>query len=196
MITKAIIPNLNEKHCPPLFVLTYAIREIIGPTLATSHIADLLKLLAQVEHIRRLIIEQVELALAEQKALSASGKTEGLLEPSVVNKLNRIVKRSKSQRVHYSTVTLSLRSLVSAPSLGDTYLRSFIERTAHIFPLVLRRVIHHRTLVQRVFPHAACGPGHRTSFGRVLAVFAPSGLQRVGAARCLYVRYAVQEFHW
>ena len=60
-ITRNIMPALpSSPASPPLHVLTYAIRNIMFPTLLTRQIRDILVLLANVECVRKKLASSIE----------------------------------------------------------------------------------------------------------------------------------------
>lgn len=152
-MTKSIIPTANEKHCPPLLVLGYAIREILNPTLASNLAPELLRLLVQVEHIRKLIISNIQQALKEQEVLSQNRQKVRLLDASSTKILAKYVKKSKVQRLQYSTLTLYLRLLVSGfHQQPEPYQLTVV--SAHLLSVGSRRVILDPSVDERIFPHA------------------------------------------
>ncbi|KZT23572.1 hypothetical protein NEOLEDRAFT_1069400 [Neolentinus lepideus HHB14362 ss-1] len=75
-----VISIVDPASCPPLYVLVYAVENIINPDLIRSQIPSLLDLLAQIELIRQRAVKAARDALAwNQYYTTSAQKSDGIL---------------------------------------------------------------------------------------------------------------------
>lgn len=130
-VIKIVVPNVAENQCPPPFILIYTIRDILYPDIILERVTDLLNLLAQLDHIRRVAVRHAQEALALHNSYikdpNLNKELVNFLSTTEVKSLLDFAKPAKAaaHRNLYRTIVLTFSYFVRSLSSAMIYLIHF-----------------------------------------------------------------------